>query len=126
MAANYTSGNITGYVAYWSLTHLTAAAATEINDKGNMFGIKYTMGNIELKASQAKLNSSLTGTANLQADRKVTGFGVDYNLSKKSKIYARMENRNADTGGTVATSGSATATVGATTKTTAIGFRTNF
>jgi predicted porin len=126
MAANYTVGNITGYVAYWTLTHLTAAAATEINDKGNMFGIKYTMGNIELKASQAKLNSSLTGTSSLQADRKVTGFGADYNLSKKSKIYVRMENRNADTNGTVTTSGSATATVGAATKTNVIGFRTNF
>jgi predicted porin len=91
-----------------------------------MFGIKYTMGNIELKASQAKLNSSLTGTASLQADRKVTGFGVDYNLSKTTKIYARMENRNADTGATVTTSGSATATVGSSTKTNAVGFRTNF
>jgi len=126
MAANYTSGAITGYVAYWTLSHLTAVAASEINDKGNMYGIKYTMGNIDLKASQAKLNSSLTGTASLQADRKVTGFGVDYNLSKKSKIYARMENRNADAGATVTTAGSATATVGSSTKTSAIGFRTNF
>jgi len=126
MAANYTSGNITGYVAYWTLTHLTAVAASEINDKGNMFGIKYTMGNIELKASQAKLNSSLTGTAALQADRKVTGFGADYNLSKKTKIYARMENRNADVSGTVTAAGAVTSTQGATTKTTAVGFRTNF
>jgi predicted porin len=126
MAANYTSGNITGYFAYWSLTHLTADATTEMNDKGNMYGIKYTMGNIDFKASQAKLNSSLTGTAALQADRKVTGFGVDYNLSKKTKIYARMENRNADTGGTVTAAGAVTSTQGATTKTSAIGFRTNF
>jgi predicted porin len=126
MAANYTSGNITGYFAYWSLTHLTADATTEMNDKGNMYGIKYTMGNIELKASQAKLNSSLTGTGTLQSDRKVTGFGVDYNLSKKTKIYARMENRNSDTGGTVTAAGSVTSTQGSTTKTSAIGFRTNF
>jgi len=126
MAANYTSGNITGYVAYWTLTHLTALTASEVNDKGNMYGIKYTMGNIELKASQAKLNSSLTGTASQQADRKVTGLGADYNLSKKSKIYARMENRNADVSGTVTTAGAVTSTQGATTKTTAIGFRTNF
>jgi len=126
MAANYTSGNITGYFAYWTLTHLTALTASEVNDKGNMFGIKYTMGNIELKASQAKLNSSLTGTASQQADRKVTGFGADYNLSKKTKIYARMENRNADVSGTVTTAGAVTSTQGATTKTTAVGFRTNF
>ena len=126
MAANYTSGAITGYVAYWSLTHLTGDATTEMNDKGNMFGIKYTMGNIELKASQAKLNSSLTGTATLQSDRKVTGLGADYNLSKKTKIYARMENRNSDTAGTVTAAGSVTSTQGATTKTTAVGFRTNF
>jgi len=126
MAANYTVGNVTGYAAYWSLTHLTGAAASEINDKGNMFGVKYTMGNIDIKASQAKLNSSLTGTASLQADRKITGFGVDYNLSKKSKIYARMENRNADVGSTVTTAGAVTSTQGATTKTTAVGFRTNF
>jgi len=125
MAANYTVGNVTGYAAYWSLTHLTSTS-TEINDKGNMFGVRYTMGNIDLKASQAKLNSSLTGTANLQADRKITGYGVDYNLSKKSKMYVRMENRNSDIGSTVTTAGSATATVGSTTKTTAVGFRTNF
>jgi len=126
MAANYTSGAITGYVTYWTLSHLTGAAASEINDKGNMFGIKYTMGNIDLKASQAKLNSSLTGTASLQADRKITGYGVDYNLSKKSKIYARMESRNADVGATVTTAGAVTSTQGSTTKTSAIGFRTNF
>jgi len=126
MAANYTSGNITGYLAYWTLTHLTGLTASEVNDKGNMYGIKYTMGNIELKASQAKLNSSLTGTAALQADRKVTGFGADYNLSKKTKIYARMENRNADVSGTVTAAGAVTSTHGATTKTTAVGFRTNF
>jgi predicted porin len=62
----------------------------------------------------------------LQSDRKVTGFGVDYNLSKKTKIYARMENRNSDTGGTVTAAGSVTSTQGSTTKTSAIGFRTNF
>ena len=128
LAANYTSGNITGYVAYWTLTHATTVTADELNDKGTMYGIKYTMGNIDFKASQAKLNSTLTNTPTItnQSDRKITGFGVDYNLSKKTKIYARMENRNSDTAGTVTASGSNTSTQGSTTKTNAVGFRTNF
>jgi len=121
LAANYKIGNTTAYYANFSVK-----VGTTINDKGNMVGVKHTIGQIDLMASQTRLNSSLTGTTSSEADRKVTGIGADYNLSKRTAVYLRNESRNMDTGSTVTTTGSATATVGAKTTTTAIGFRHTF
>jgi predicted porin len=121
MGANYKVGNITGYFGYWTL-----GAGTTYSDKGSMVGAKYTMGTIDWLVSAARLNSSLTGTSSAAADRKILGVGADYNLSKKSKFYARLESRNADTGTTVTTAGSVSSTQGSVTKTTAIGIQTNF
>jgi predicted porin len=121
LAANYTFGDTTVYGTSFSLK-----AGTTMDDKGTVMGVKHTIGQIVLMASQTKLNSSKTGTSSSEADRKVTGIGADYMLSKRTALYVRNENRNMDTGATVTTAGSATATVGAKTTTTAIGFRHTF
>jgi predicted porin len=121
LGANYKTGNVTGYLGFWTL-----GSGTTYSDKGSMIGAKYNMGTIDLLVSAARLNSSLTGTTSAAADRKILGLGADYNLSKKSKIYARLESRNADTGTTVTTAGAVSSTQGSVTKTTAVGIQTNF
>jgi len=121
LGANYKTGNVTGYFGYWTL-----GSGTTYSDKGSMIGAKYNMGTIDLLVSAARLNSSLTATTTAAADRKIIGIGADYNLSKKSKIYARLESRNADTGTTVTTAGSVSSTQGSVTKTTAVGIQTTF
>ena len=121
LGANYKTGDITGYLGFWTL-----GAGTTYSDKGSMIGAKYEMGTIDLLVSAARLNSSLTGTGSAAADRKILGLGANYNLSKKSKIYARLESRNADTGTTVTTAGAVSSTQGSVTKTTAVGIQTNF
>jgi predicted porin len=117
MAANYTLGATRLYVGSFTLK-----AGTTIDDKGTIFGVKHTMGQIDLMANMTTLKSSLTGTTLNQADRKVVGLGADYNLSKRTAVYFRNEARNADTDGTVST----TATLGSKTTTTAVGFRHTF
>jgi len=121
IAGNYKVANFTGYLGYWSI-----GAGTTYSDKGQMIGAKYEMGNVDFRVSTARNNSSLTGTSSAAADRKILGYGADYNFSKKSKVYVRFESRNADTGNTVTTAGAVSSTQGATTKTTAIGIQTNF
>ncbi len=89
LAANYTFGAATVYGAYWTEKQNTATA---IDVKGYMLGGKYTMGATTLMASVG--NSNEKSAANV--DKKIYGIGADYALSKRTNLYARYENRDAD------------------------------
>ena len=113
LAANYKFGSTTVYGAMWT-EKSTNATATNI--AGNMIGARYDMGAFALMASMAQTNDK--SSANV--DRKITGLGVDYSMSKRTALYARMESRDANTnvGGDTTAAG--------VTKTTAFGLRHTF
>lgn len=112
-AANYTIGALTAYGAYWTEKQTTATA---VNVTGYMLGAKYTMGAVSLMASMGNSNDKTSSNV----DKKVMGLGADYALSKRSNVYVRYENRDADKN-----SGADTAAAGST-KTTHVGIRHTF
>jgi predicted porin len=113
LSANYTIGATTVYAASFSEKQDTATA---VETSGRMFGAKHTMGAITLMASMGSSNEK--SAANV--DKKITGIGADYALSKRTNAYVRYENRDADKN--VATD----ATASGITKVTAIGVRHTF
>jgi general bacterial porin, GBP family len=117
LAANYTVGAVKVLGAVWTEKHDRATASNDVDAKGTMIGVQYTMGKIDLKASQAKRDNR---AASNNVDKKVTGVGADYNFSKRTAAWVRYENRDADTN--VATD----AVASGVTKTTAVGIRHNF
>jgi len=111
MAANYTMGAATVYGAYW-----TEKQGTTVDVAGHMVGGKYTMGAVSLMAGIGNSNDKTSSNV----DKKVLGVGADYALSKRSNLYIRHENRDADKN-----SSADTAAAGAT-KTTHVGIRHTF
>lgn len=89
-AANYNFGPATVYGGMWNEKQNTATA---VEISGRIIGAKYTMGMIDLAVSQASTNDK--STANV--DRKITGLGATYNLSKRTSAYYRNETRDANT-----------------------------
>ena len=81
--------------------------------KSTQLGATYTMGNIDFMGIIARVDD--TSTTN--ADRKLTGLGVNYNLSKTSRVYLRMDDINYNKNATA---------VGSTLKRTAIGISKSF
>ena len=59
----------------------------------NQYGVTYTVGQFDIMAQTAKVDDKLT--ANI--DRKMTGLGVNYNLSKRTRVYARYDSLDRDT-----------------------------
>jgi len=82
--------------------------------KSTSLGVTYTMGNIDLMAMMAKVDD--TSTTNV--DRKMTGIGVNYNLSKTARIYLRADDINY--------ASNAAAITGSTLKRTAVGISKSF
>jgi len=82
--------------------------------KSTQFGATYTMGAIDVMAQIAKVDD--TSTTNY--DRKVTGLGVNYNLSKTSRVYLRYDDINYATNQATFT--------GSALKRTAVGFSKSF
>ena len=68
----------------------TASTATIASTTSTQFGATYTMGQIDILAQQAKMNDTSTNNY----DRKMTGLGVNYNLSKTTRVYYRADNLN--------------------------------
>jgi predicted porin len=70
--------------------HATSKASdtTVINSTANNYGAVYTTGNIDLMVNLAKVDDQTT----LNADRKLTGLGANYNFSKTTRLYARYDN----------------------------------
>jgi predicted porin len=81
-----------------------------------MFGAKYAMGATTFMVSTGRNNEK--STANV--DKKIMGYGADYALSKRTNLYVRYDNRDANTNVT-----SADSTNGVT-KRTAVGVRHTF
>jgi predicted porin len=115
LAANYTMGDLRVHAGMWSEKQ---NLATPVDVAGRIFGARYAMGNIALMASMARTDDK--STANV--DRKISGLGVDYSIggSKRSTLWARYENRDANK------NISADTNAAGTTKTTAVGIRHTF
>lgn len=112
LSANYAFGAATVYGAYW-----TEKQGTTVDTKAYMLGAKYVMGATTLMAS---VGNSDDKVASSNVDKKIYGIGADYALSKRTNLYARYENRDANKN-----SGTDDATNGST-KVTAIGVRHTF
>ena len=91
-----------------------ASATTIANSTSTQYGVTYTMGAFDVLAQTAKVDDKNT----TGYDRKMTGLGVNYNLSKTAKVYFRMDDLKLNSGGTV--------TAGDTIKRNAVGFSKSF
>jgi predicted porin len=74
-----------------------ASATTIANSSSTQYGVTYNMGAFDFMAQTAKVNDKNT----TGYDRKMTGFGVNYNLSKTARVYFRMDDLKLNNGGTV-------------------------
>ncbi|MCX7154817.1 MAG: porin [Rhodocyclales bacterium] len=81
--ANYTWGPVTGYYGYTS----TKKSNDTINSVSQNIAIKYNIGAWSLAANFLRDNDKTV----TDADRKLTGLGVDYTLSKRTAAYLRYE-----------------------------------
>lgn len=93
VALGYKMGD-TKLNALWQDVDNVAGTATA-DSKGYLLGVAHTMGPITLKAQYTSLDSA---TAN--ADASMTAVGVDYALSKGTKVfahYAKIDNQSAAT-----------------------------
>ena len=72
-----------GYGTFSSTADTYKGSSTQI-------GATYTMGAWDLMGQYAKLDDKST----TNSDRKMIGLGVNYNLSKTARIYARYDNIN--------------------------------
>jgi predicted porin len=113
LAANYTMGAFRVLGGMWTEKQDTATA---VNIAGRIIGARYVMGATTLMASMASTDDK--SAANV--DRKITGLGAEYALSKRSTVWARYESRDANTN-----NGADTNAAGVT-KTTAVGVRHTF
>jgi predicted porin len=111
IGANYNLGFITVRGGFW-----TETVGTTVDTAGYQLGASYPMGAVTLHASIA--NSNDKTTANV--DKKIMGLGADYALSKRSTVYGRYENRDANSN-----SGADSSAAGST-KTMHVGVRHTF
>jgi predicted porin len=85
------------------------------NSSSTQFGATYTMGAFDIMAQTAKVDNKNTTAY----DRKMTGLGLNYNLSKTTRAYVRYDNLKLN-------DGAATAVSGDSIKRTAFGVSTSF
>jgi len=78
------------------------------------YGGTYTMGMVDFML----LTSATNDKSTTDADRKMTGYGVNYNFSKTTRAYVRMDNLNYYSNGT--------AVAGSQVKRSAFGFSKSF
>jgi len=91
--------------------------------KSTQYGATYTVGQWDFMAQVAKVDDTSTTTstntnATSNMDRKMTGLGVNYNLSKTTRAYLRYDDINYYSNGT--------ASAGTAQKRTAIGMSVAF
>ena len=87
IGANYNLGFATVRGGFW-----TETVGTTVDTAGYQLGASYPMGAITLHASMASSNDKTAANV----DKKILGLGADYALSKRSNVYARYENRDAN------------------------------
>ncbi len=78
------------------------------------YGGTYTMGQFDLMV----LASATDDKSTANVDKKMTGYGLNYNLSKQTRAYVRMDNLNYGS--------NATAVAGSSVKRTALGISKSF
>ena len=128
LTANSTNTHTVLAASYAVMPTLKISAATGgskasvdsiANSKFTQYGVVYTMGQIDIMAQMATVDGKNAATATVTGDRKMTGLGLNYNLSKTARAYVRYDNlKYAD--------GAATATAGSEIKRTAIGVSKSF
>jgi len=111
LAANYQIGAARVFAAYW-----TEKLGTTTDVQSYSLGANYVMGPYTFAVSMANSNDKTTNNV----DRKILGLGADYALSKRTALYARYEDRDANKN-----SSADTAAAGVT-KTTHVGVRHTF
>jgi predicted porin len=112
LGGNYTMGAFTGYLGWGrSVADTSAAAGDEANSRSWNIGVRYVMGNWSFMANHLNDNDKLAA----DADRKLTGLGVDYSMSKRTALFARYQTLDTNTN-----------TAGGRTNTTALGMRHSF
>jgi hypothetical protein len=99
-------------VNFGSGTFSSSTATYQGSNKS--YGATYTMGQIDFMLLMASTND--TATTNI--DRKMTGMGLNYNLSKLTRAYIRTDNLNYNSNGTAA--------AGTSVKRTAVGISKSF
>ena len=70
-----------------------ASADSIANSKFTQFGVVYTMGQFDIMAQTAKVNDKNA----TDFDRKMTGLGLNYNMSKTARAYVRYDKLDLDT-----------------------------
>ena len=126
IAASYKMGDTKFNVMHTSVDNVAGTSTTDVDNL--TVGISHTMGPITLKVQHTSMDTSVANS-----DATLTAFGVDYALSKGTKVfahYAKMDNQSsavkaiggwtgADVQGTIATGGTDPTAFG-------VGIRHNF
>lgn len=92
-----------------------ASADSIANSTFKQYGVTYTVGQFDILAQMASVDDKNTTAY----DRKMTGLGVNYNLSKTARAYVRYDSLKMN-------DGAATAVAGDAIKRTAIGVSKSF
>ncbi len=92
VAANYNLGNTTIYASMGNGGSINSPkAATTLNsDKSSRYGVKHSMGPVDLMVAYTKVQTATLGTPGT-VNQTATGFRGDYNLSKTSAVYLGYE-----------------------------------
>ncbi len=109
-AANLAAGNNTQNllgVSYAVMPNLklhfgsgsTKSSSNTWNTSSTQYGVTYNMGQWDFMAQMAKVNDK----SSTDDDRKMTGLGANYNLSKTARAYLRYESVNWGSNQAVAT-----------------------
>jgi hypothetical protein len=125
LTANSTNTHTATAVSYAVLPELKlsgawggskASADSIANSKFTQYGVTYTMGMFDIMAQTAKVNDKNA----TDFDRKMTGLGLNYNMSKTARAYVRYDKLDMDTAHVQA------AQSGSVIKRTAIGISKSF
>jgi len=121
VAANYKLGDTTIYTQMGSGGSINVAttAAALASDKLSRYGVKHTMGAVDLSVVSTKVATAAVGTAGT-VNQVVTGFNGTYNLSKTSAVYLGYEKYDSGTVGVTTNTSSGTRTI------TSLGLRKSF
>ena len=121
VAANYTLGNTIIYTQMGSGGSINAptAAAALASDKLSRYGVKHTMGAVDMSVVYTKVMTSALGTSGT-INQIATGFNGTYNLSKTSAVYLGYEKYDSGTVGVTTNTSSGTRTI------TSLGLRKSF
>jgi predicted porin len=102
LAGNYTFGTTTVYAGYTTTKSNNISTASLMEDATSYnIAAKYVMGQIDLLGNYTVRTSNIAGVNNAS----VLGLGANYNLSKRTSVYYRYEQANANTNNQADTAG---------------------